>query len=263
MNGDSQNLLQFEIKNIKPVSAEDYASALLAVADEYQQFLSLHYSVAEVPTSKLFVSGVENGSIISTLTPAIAGTLPLIGSIQTVMDYAEYLAALVDWTLGKTLRPPVADERKTLKNVGNIVKPTVHDQGAQMNIGSMTFNGAVSVAVNIGSQDAERVSAFVRHRLESLRESKPSGLKESVLLYWFQTRNAVNNKAGDRAMIDSIWSEPVNVRFATDELKRMMVLEADNPYQHGYIVDVNVMTVNDKPVLYQVERLLDVIDLPA
>lgn len=254
--------LQFEIKNNFPVSAEDYANSLLGIADEYRQFMSLHCSSIETDESTLLVRSVKEGSILSTLGPAISGTLPLIGSVQTVFDYAEYLAALVGWAQGKLLRPAIADEKKTMKNVVSIVAPTVKDQGAQLNIGTMNFHGDVNISLSLGSQDAAVVSAFARGRLDKMKETKSAGLYENVLLYWFQTRNAINNKAGDRARIDSISAEPVSVRFANEDLKRAMVLEADSPYQHGYIVDVDVMTVDGKPAVYLVERLIDIIELP-
>lgn len=261
MEDHKPSFLQFEIKNVNPVSAEDYANALSAVADEYQQFMLQHSSRVEVATSKLYIHRVEPGSIMSTLAPIITGTMPLIGSVQTAFEYAEYLSALFAWALGKLARPPVADEKKTLKNMNSIVRPTVHDQGAQLNIGAMHFQAPVHVTVNLGSSEAEAVSAFTRHRLDRLREAKPGGHHENVLLYWYQTRNAVNNKAGDRAKIDSISPDPINVSFSTEDLKREMVLDAENPYQQAYLVDVDVLTVDSKPVLYRIERLIETVNL--
>jgi len=132
---DSVDLLRFEIKNVNPVTAEAYSQALMAVADEYEQFMALHVSKSEKAAIKMNMASIRDGSLISDIAPYLAGTPPLLEVLKGVADYATYLRALFDWMLSKGERPEIADERKTLKNISSIVKPTVHDSGAQMNIG--------------------------------------------------------------------------------------------------------------------------------
>ena len=258
---EASEKLRYELKNVRPVTAEMYAQGLMSIADEYEQYMALHLSKAEHGTAKMMVSSVRNGSIISDIQPFIAGTLPLIEALKHVKDYASYLKAVIDWTLGLGSRPEIVDERKTLKNISNIVKPSVHDQGSQVNIGTITVHGDVNFNVSVTEEQARHIVGFARARTESEREVKPGDVYENVVLYWDQTSRRLNAKIGDKGKIDSISDASVRVNFADEETKKQMVLTNENPYHHAYLVDVTVQTAAGRIVLYTVTRLIEVIDM--
>lgn len=255
------DLLRYELKNRNPVSASAYAEALMALDDEFVQFMALHVSREEQPACRMMVGSVRDGSIISDLFPVIAGTIPLLEAVQTAKQYADYLKAVVAWMLGGIDRPAIADERKTLKNISNIVRPMVNDKGAQMNIGSVNFNGTVNVHFNVSEPDARSIIGFAKKRLADTE--KPTGKDyEGVVFYWAATSSKLSVKAGDKGMIDDICDRPVSVAYADESIKRQMVLDAEFIYRKAYLVDVRVHTAHDgKIALYTIKRLIEVIDL--
>ncbi len=253
--------LRYEIKNCNPVTASNYSDGLSAIADEYEQFMGLHLSKAERGTAKMYVSSVRDGSIISDLQPYIAGTLPLIEGLKDVKAFATYLKTLIDWTQGRAERPEIVDERKTLKNISNIVKPTVNDEGSQVNVGVINNHGTMNFAFTVSEPQARSIQGFVRERLGKLKEVMPGVLHEGVVLYWDQTRKKLSSKVGDKGKIDSISDDSIRVNFADEGIKQEMVLNHENPYHKAYVVDVYVQTAAGRNVLYTVSRLIDVIDL--
>ncbi len=259
--GDIQQLL-FEIKNVAPVEASVYAEALIALEDEFAQFMALHVSKTERDACRLVVGSVKEGSIISILQAAMAGTMPLLDVMMTISEYADYIKTLIDWARGKGERPAIADERKTLKNVSNIVRPTVNDQGAQMNIGTITVHGDVNISVNLAEPEARAVLGFAKKRLADIEKMLPGKEHEGVIFYWEITSSKLSTKAGDKGKIDDIADYAVSVRFADEAIKQQMVLDAEYVYRKAYLVDVFVQTAHSgKVVLYTISRLIDVIDL--
>lgn len=256
-------MLRYEIKNVKPLTAEAYAHAIIAVSDEFEQFMALHVAKNEVSAFKMHMVSIENGSLIADIAPYLAGTLPLLDAIRNVGDYATYLNAVIDWALAKSERPAIADERKTLKNISSIVKPTVHDNGAQMNIGTIT-GGTFNVNVSLSEPQARTVLGFAKSRLDEMSEVMPGVLYEKVIFYWDQANRKLSARSGDKGRVDSIADHPVNVRFADEGIKQQMALDLDNPFRKAYLVDVFAQTAHaGKIVHYTVSRLIDVIDLES
>lgn len=258
---EAVELLRYEIKNVKPVTTEAYAQALMAVADEFEQFMGLHVSRNERSAFKMNMASIRDGSLISDIAPYLAGTPPLLEVLKSVGDYATYLQAIFDWMLCKGGRPEIADEKKTLKNISNIVKPTVHDNGAQMNIGTIS-GGTFNISVSLSEQQARSVFGFAKARLEAISEVAQGVLHEGVLFYWDQANRKLNAKSGDKGRVDDLADHPVNVRFADESLKQQMALDHENPFRKAYLVDLFTQTAHgDRIALYTISRLIDVIDM--
>ena len=256
------DLLRYEIKNQKPVSAEIYSAGLMAMADEYEQFMTLYQSKAERGTCKLAVGSIRDGSIISDLMPIVAGTIPLLDGIKGVSDFAAYLKALIDWMISSGVRPAVADEQKTLKNISNIVKPTVHDNGAQMNIGTIS-GGTFNINISLNESQARGVLGFAKSRLGEIKEVLPGQPFEAVLFYWDRASKKLSGNSGDKGRIDDLADYAVSVRFADESIKQKMALDTEFLFKKAYLVDVIVQTIHGGRVaLYTISRLIDVIDAP-
>jgi len=259
---DQGSMLRYEIKNQKPVPTESYALGLLAMADEYQQFMALYMPKAERDMCKLVVGSVHDGSIVSDLMPIVAGTIPLLDGIKGVTDFASYLKTLIDWMISGGERPAVADEQKTLKNVSNIVKPTVHDNGAQMNIGTIS-GGTFNINISLGESEARGVMRFARERLGQIKEVLPGQPFESVLFYWDRASKKLSGNSGDKGRIDDLADYAVSVRFADESIKQKMAFDTEFLFKKAYLVDVIVQTINGGRIaLYTINRLVDIIDAP-
>ncbi|WP_312153566.1 hypothetical protein [Pseudomonas sp.] len=264
MDVTPENRLHFELKNVHPVAVDDYTESLQALAREYRLYLAAFESPEDSAATQMYVQEIRSGSIINELVPYAVGVLPLLDVAKSIGEYADYLKAIFDWSLGKIgSKPTLADEQNTLKNIVKIMEPTAKDQGAQMNIGVMNFHQGVTVNISLGAMEANAAQNFLHRHMAPQPKEMVTGDHHFVALKWFQTRNELKNKTGDKARIESIYPEPVKVLFGTDDLKNRMVINETNIYHKAFIVDVQVETVDGKPILYVVKALHDTLDVAS
>jgi len=255
--------MAFVIDNKRPVLATVYAQSLEALSAEYTRYISAFHSPADAEFTHMFVDQMRQGSIVSVLEPIVVGALPLFDAARTIFEYSDYLKAVIDWALGKTEeKPKLADEARTLKDMVKILEPVARDQGAQMNIGTVSNHGTINFTLNIGATDANAAQNHFRRFMEPAKPL-PGGEHKMVALRWYQTKGDAKAKTGDKARIESIYPNPVKVMFASPDLKERMVIAEAQIYHKAFIVDVSVEVVDDKPVLYVVKAYHDEIDLAS
>jgi hypothetical protein len=189
--------------------------------------------------------------------------LPLIEHASTVAGYVKHIKVALDYLLGHSDKRPDGMGRVNYQNLSNIVEPIAKDSGSMLNIG--TINAAENATVNItlNSTEANAVQNAARREIAALREPE-TGNHEKVLLHWYQARNDMDSKSGDKALIESIYTAAVKTIFANDDLKAKMLLSTDpNPFKVAFVVDVAVETISGKPALYKVLNLHEWFEKPS
>ncbi len=86
-------------------------------------------------------------------------------------------------------------------------------------------------------------------------------IKSSVLMTWFQARNDLKSKIGNKGVIEELSKKPLNITFDNDEIKETILHGDINPFNTAYVVDVKIQTIHDKPVAYKVVKLHDYFDI--
>lgn len=258
---DNKVKLVIEIKNKNPVELIDLARSMMSLGDEYKRFLAGYEpSYAEADDARLYIRQIRSGSIITELVALAPYTLPLIEHADTVIEYTKQLKSVYEWFIGKSDIKPSGIEKKTLENISTIIDPTAKDHASQINFGAINIQGDLVVNLEINSTEANAAQNSIRRELDLMKEPI-TGIHREVLMYWAQARNKPEgSSAGDKAKIESIYKGEVKVRFANDGLKTKMLYEEPHPFNKAFIVDVSVETVNDRPALYKVLELHDVID---
>lgn len=251
--------LTIEIKNKQPVELLDLAQSMISLDDEYRRFLATGEQAGKPDEVKLYVKEIRTGSIITELVALAPYSLPFVEHADTVIEYAKHLKTLYDWFSGKSKEKPQGVEKTTLQNLSEILEPVAKDNASQINIGAVNIQGDVVVTLNLNSTEANAAQNGIRRELEAMKEPL-TGIHEQVAMYWAQARNIPDNKAGDKARIESIYKGDVKVRFANDGLKATLLYDEPYPFNKVFIVDVSVETVNDKPVLYKVLAFHEAID---
>jgi hypothetical protein len=89
----------------------------------------------------------------------------------------------------------------------------------------------------------------------------PENPKERVLLVWYQARTDIKSKVGNKGIIEEISKKPLNITFENEALKEELIHGDINPFRTAYIVDVKVMTVQEKPTVYKILKLHEHFDL--
>ncbi len=256
---DQQPKLTICIENKYPVELMDLTRSLSSFADEYMRFLSQQADLPEQADIRLYIKEIKTGSIIADLIALALPALPIIAYSNTIISFSGYLKKAYDYLLGRSKeKPPLA--KQNYENLANFLEPVAKDSGSRVIVQNI-INGNVHLSLNLNSIEANAVQNTARRELEALAESF-SGIKEKVLLYWYQARKDIKSQVGDRAIIESILKRPVKAIFASERIKAKMLLETENPFKFAYVVDVVVETINDRPTVYKIINLYEKVELP-
>lgn len=258
-NIPNERTLTVKIDNRDPVELADLTQGLFALADEYRRFIPRHEPsrFSADADCRLYVKAVRSGSIEIDLVALAPLALPFLENANTVIAFHGYLRDALHWLAGRDVpAPEPALEKANLENIGKLVAPIAKDRAAQINFITQHNH------FHLSSTDARAVREGAEEEIGKLR-LPVAGVREGVVLYWHQARNTSGTTAGDRAIIESVSRYPVKTAFRTDDLKCQMLFKVENPFTRAYVVDVMVETVQDKPVLYTVLALHDLLELPA
>lgn len=248
--------LTIEINNRQPVELLDLTNSFTSFADEYRRFVQARDVITYADDVRLYVKEVRSGSIIVDLVALSPLALPFAEHAVTILDFSKYLKLAYDFLTGRTpQRPDIA--KPNLVNLMRIVDPIARDNASQMNC-STIINGDVNLNITISSLEANAAQNVASRELKAMKEPS-SGFHDQVVLYWYQARNDLAATTGDKATIESIFPYPVKTIFGVPDLKAKILRD---PFSCGYLVDVQVETIGEKPALYKITEIHDKIDLP-
>lgn len=254
--------LVIEIKNIQSLELVEMANCLLSAGAEYQRYLSVNESAAAAEDVKLFVREVRSGSAIFDICAASGSILPqMIEHGRTLLGFVIDLKKVLGYLKKESPDKPEGLDKAKLDRVIRIVQPTAKDSpGAQFSI-YYVENGKIADTINLNVMEANAIQNTARTEIEKL--SVPvAGFHENSVLYFFQTRDDTQSETGDKSIIERLSKNPVKTKFATAESKAKILGIEGNIYHNAFIVDVRVETIDDKPILYTVLRVHEVIPKP-
>jgi hypothetical protein len=254
-------VLTVEIHNKRPLELIDLTKSLLAVGEEYRRFVTMHPEAADASEVKLCVKEVRSGSAIFDLIPVVAaGVLPFVHETNSIVSFGRFLSAAYSYLTGKSETKPDL-QKADLTNLNITIEPVAKDNGAQINFITVV-NNTIHHDTSINSHEANEAQNVISRELAQLKEPETNSHKKAVL-YWYQARDDARSKAGDRGIIESISPSPVKIEFDGEQIKDAMLHGLENPFRTAYIVDVDIETINGKPVLYKTTRYHGRFDKPG
>jgi hypothetical protein len=172
-------------------------------------------------------------------------------NLDTVLSYLEYFSKTIDYFLGKNQEPPENFQRKDYENFISIVEPIAKDNGSMMNI---TAHKGANLYIGCSFSSVE-ANAIQNQASKEIKKAPICGLHKKVLLRWSNAKNQVGAKTGNASIIENILPFPVKTVFNDEKLQKEILFESENPFNYFYIVDVEVSTVEEKPILYKITSL--------
>lgn len=250
--------LEVKINNTRPVELTELTHSFLAMADEYKRNLARSENEVSEFEPKLYVKEIKSGSIITTLTALAPHAFNFVNAYQSIMPFVEHLSAVTKYLLGQTDEKPEGVDARTYKNVDAILQPIANDSGSNMVFSPVFKNeGDVNLSFNFLEANTIQNRAGMETALET---KKVSGRKEKVLLYFYQARNDTKSTTGDRAVVESVWAEPIKTIFGNEDMKKRILLMDENMFKFAYVVNLSVETISDKPRLYTITDILNKVE---
>lgn len=250
-----ETILTVEINNKRPIELVDLTTSFLSLGEEYKRFVGLHPEFSESPDVRLYIKEIRTGSVKADLM-ALAATMipvvtPLLSQTNSLIGFAKHLKTAYDYFLGKAETKPILHNTE-YGNLTAIVEPVAKDNGSQINfITQHIDNRTIYQDFKLDSHEANEAQNLIAKERLLLKAPETQPHRKKVL-YWYQARNDMQSRAGDRGIIESIAPSPIKIEFEDDAAKDAMLHGLANPFLTGYVVDVAVETIQGKPVLYKV-----------
>ena len=87
-----------------------------------------------------------------------------------------------------------------------------------------------------------------------------SQIYQDQILSLYQVRDDRSAKAGDKGIIEEISPLPANLIFASEDVKKQIIEQPENPFKKFFLVDVEAKSAEGKVRLYRVFAVKDVLN---
>ena len=268
-DGSMSDGLVLTYDNHAPLELSDLSNSLQAVARRYARYAAQSGNRLEGEEFKLYVREIRPGSVVVELINWASNHAVLTGGgaaagvfamtqFNTVASFAKNLRDSLNWLKGSGPKPadvPVSE----LRDLSKIVEPIAKDARGSLSIHAAE-NSTVVVTYRIDSLEANAIQNRAEREIESRSEPLQKTFRQ-VLMYW-QQASVSSASRSDRAVIEAVTDRPLKVIFDDEsiDIKNRMISGQSNPFTIGFLVDVEVLTKQGRPVAYKVTRLYEVID---
>lgn len=209
---------------------------------------------------------VRKGSIILELLPALAPIVSTMEFTNAAVDFVKHIGGMVGQlrSVGGRLVDPSTHQ---LKNLNDMVQNVAKDSNGRLSIAARYGNGDIIQEVVIKKADAVQIIDNTTAQRREI-ESRGSSTLEKVLMTLHQSsveNLKVGKKTSEKGIIERVDQVPRTLVYVSDlagqRIKDEILKPDGNPFQKGFIVDVDVETVGGKPKVYRVLSVSRVIDL--
>lgn len=248
--------LTVTIANTRPIELTDLTNSLQGLGRQYARYLSKN-RVKVTAESRLYVQEVRSGSAVFELIDLMPLGLVFANAenFNTLLDFGKNLGDVYRFFAGQGPEPKEELKEADLKNYEFILGPVAKDHGALMSFAGQYNNSPITI-YQIGSLEANAAQNGIGRAVTEQRLLQPGGYHENVVFYWHQLRNQPESGAGESGVIESLGQLPVKVGFASEAVKTQLAFMKDrNPMLIGFIVDVQVETVQGRPALYNITQV--------
>ncbi|WP_147405468.1 hypothetical protein [Cereibacter sphaeroides] len=154
-----------------------------------------------------------------------------------------------------------------MKNLGDAVQSIVKDSSGQLNVRARYRNGEILQELVISRDEARTIAENAAAQRKEIEDKGSSPLKK-VLMRLHQSSVEdlkVGKRTSEKGIVERIDMVPRTLVYVSDlagqRIKEEILKSEGNPFQKGFIVDLDVETVAGKPRLYRILEVHEIVDL--
>jgi hypothetical protein len=268
--------LEFRFHAAGPIELDALGECFIALSRAFDRHTHEHFPAEPRPQVKLYVTRVEQGSIIATIVPylvMLAEPIAWMSATNTIKSFSTNFIALLKRYAGdeKSTVAASIDDSKLLQQ---FLKPLTGRKHAELGITHARYESKdgtkeiiveyrmLSPELNIAASNAAKI--IETEEASKLTTSKHI-MKNEVRMRLFQTNDQPGKekgRTGDRAIVPDISDRDLPLYFPqqSNEYKRQILERTENPFQKNYIVDVNVEYDGDIPKMYRLIHIHQIVD---
>ena len=245
-----EQYLEVVIRNTKPVVLTDLTLSLLAISQQYEQFVETELPPEARVSTELLVREVRTGSIVFELIAHAIPVAPLFWSGGSIFEWSKVVKDIILFGLGKLKNPPKELTKNDLKQWDSILEPVAKDHGSQINFVVRDQGSVVVNQVIVTSDEANAAQNKLRKLINQYDEPVDVTHKKRVMT-WYQAKFDPDSQTGNKVKVEAISKKPLRVLFDNNAIKEAMYAQGSQfgvPWHKlAYVVDVQVQTIDEQP----------------
>lgn len=269
---NSPVVLTLTLNNSQPIPLSSFVKAFTSLAEEYSKAVR-EDAEFEDSDAEIYVKEVRSGSIIADLVPIATSIAPLIASeadkvylaIEFVKKWEERLTDFANGVL------PEKTSRKELKTVVDAVEAIARDPNASSKLEAATFEDGernVRASFTFRTEEAKQITDVIEGEFKRLDEKQHSDHERVLMVF---TRSDVGDapvgkRSGEKVVVSELSDKPLALTYgselAEEQIKHEIRETDENVYKKGFIVDLKVQSVGERPVAYSIVHVHQIIELP-
>lgn len=235
-------------------------------------------------SARLIITEMKSGSLEYELAYTgllayglLGGGGTSVSTILTLFDLGERIKGIIKYVSGEEEERPKELAPSTARNMEAFLKPLAGRRGAALKLKKVRYAERSPDGRQVVAEMEFTETEIATGMVNLIREADSQPLLEAVtgaphkvarekLFYWFQLNRGEakeRGQTGDRGFIKEISDKPLRVYFPSDRssLKDKMIHSHENPLKKGFIVTADVQYAGEKPALYTIMDVHEVMDL--
>lgn len=266
-----QHSIVLRIDRATPIALEQLTLGMMSIAAEYERYVRREHPKAQDQEVDLLVERVSEGSIVIELIGALQPVLLGMDNILVFKGFVDMIAGRLSVLSAPGGRLEAATSRE-LRDFARIAETIAGDQQGRLEVAAIEYNSktasrSVEAKVFLSTRDAERVQENAVAQIREITGEAPNR-HNGVLMTLFQTNIGDVNPdkaSGEKGVIEAIADAPKRLIYASDlagqKIKGAWTTEGVNPYELGFVVDVDVQMVRGKPRAYRIMEVHEIFPL--
>nr|WP_321445514.1 hypothetical protein [uncultured Cohaesibacter sp.] len=267
-----QPQLTLRIETEDPIELRAFVGAFTSLASEFERQIK-----DLVPDGRsegqIYVREVRKGSIEADLLPYLTALAPFIAHLDQALIVDQFVE-----TWGRRISALISGElegwvpsKNDLKTIADATEAIACDPMGSSTLEAVYFKDGkrqVTASFKFSTPEAKQAQKTIDAQYKLLDQSE-NETKERLLMVFTRTDvgNAkVGKRSGERVLIEELSNKPLAIMYSSElaeERIKHEIREAEgNVYKKGFVVDVNVKTVNQRPSVYAITNVHTVLDLP-
>lgn len=263
---DGAARIVIEIRNEQPIDLLEFTASLTGLAREHEATLREARPELPVDETRLLIVDVRKGSIILELLPVLAPFISAAEFTNTAVAFVENFAKAIGHLKLPGGRLPDAKTQR-LKNMIDAVLALSRDPGGEMSISARLRDGDTLQELVVRREEARQVVENASAQRKEIEQTQDV-VYEKVLMRLHQSSVdalRVGKRTSEKGIVERIDLVPRTLVYVSDHAGRVIkgeILKPEgNPFQKGFIVDLDVETVGGRPRVYRILAVYEVIDL--
>lgn len=264
--------LRLRISTVEPIELHAFVGLFTSLAEEYSR--SVHQNNPEIEgQSKIFVKEIKQGSIIAELFPIFTTIQPIAIQVDQVASVIEFVEKWKE-RITALVNGKIEASEAELNSYFRFMEAIARDPQATLNLQAATFEDGkrqIRAEFTFDTSQAQKVERNIEQiRLIQNEGKEPKYADHIRVLMRFTrsdiSRTTIGKKSGERVLIDDIHPKSLAIMYASplaeQHIKHEIRESEENVFKKAFVVDVNVKIINERPSVYSITHLHEIIDLP-